>query len=373
MASKFLTLTIALSFVLLMITNISAQDNKRYPNHEDIISPAEFDPVDKLIISWPKLTEKITYLKHYAEQIEYYIDLVENTESIINITINFNNKFQERFAKTLLLKNNIPLTNLTFSQTKTNTIWVRDYGPFFIYEEEELKIVDLHFKGYTLKLDLKDEFYPTIYGLKNNIEPYIFTNFLVGIQGGNYMSDGNKTGFVADRVFRHDNPRLSEQEVIERMKELLGLNDLIVLKSQVIRIKKGGDGNGHLDMFAKIINENTILVGQYNDTDDANYQILEDNANQLETLGYNVVRIPMLRNPDNNRIWTYTNSLIINNKHKKAVIIPSYNYSTDQEAISIYQQLMPDYQIKTVYSRDIINLNGAIHCTTLTVPIQNLN
>ncbi len=368
MKNKILAIALAASFILLTSIDISAQKNRIYPNQEDIISPAEYDPADTLLLSWPKPTEDIS---HKFKLIEYYIDLIENSENIVNITINFNNIIQKMIVKTILLKNNVALQNITFSITQTNTIWIRDYGPFFIFDNSELKLVDFHFMGYTLKLDLKDEFYPTIYGLKNRIKPYVFTNFLIGIQGGNYMSDGNKTGFVADRIFKEDNPKLSEEQLIERMKKFLGLNKLIVLKSQVINVSKGGDGNGHLDMFAKIINEDTILVGQYNNTNDTNYQILEDNADYLESLGYNVVRIPMLRSPQENRIWTYTNSLIINNKQKKAVLVPTYNVSTDQEAISIYEQLMPDYQIKSVYSKDIINLCGAVHCTTMTVPRQH--
>jgi agmatine/peptidylarginine deiminase len=78
----------------------------------------------------------------------------------------------------------------------------------------------------------------------------------------------------------------------------------------------------------------------------------------------------MLRGPNNKDItWTYINSLIINNGYKKAVLVPQYNIPEDAEAISIYAQAMPDYNIVGIDSSTIIKSFGAIHCTSLTVPI----
>jgi len=123
-------------------------------------------------------------------------------------------------------------------------------------------------------------------------------------------------------------------------------------------------------MFAKLLDENMILVGSYKEKTDVNYEILEDNALLLESKGYNVIRIPMLRDSNNNyNTWTYVNSLIINNGYKKAVLVPQYNIPEDTEAISIYAQAMPDYDIVGIDSSTIIKSVGAIYCTSLTVPI----
>jgi len=332
----------------------------------NVISPAEFDLVDELLISWPSFIVDLVY---YTDINPYYVDLISSTEDVLNVTINVNNIIHKLYVKTILLKNNVSLENVTFSDIPTNSNWIRDYGPFFVYKDSELNIVDFRFTGYTFMPDFMDDLYPFFFGIKNRIRPYIFTNFLMKIQGGNYMSDGNKTGFVADKIFKIDNPGLTEEQIIERLKCFLGLDKLIVLKSQIIDLSAGGDGNGHLDMFAKILSEDTILVGQYVDTNDTNYQILEYNADYLDSLGYNVVRIPMLRNPENNRIWTYTNSLIINTIDKKVVLVPTYSTSTDQQALEIYEQLMPDFEIRSVNSRIIIDWCGAIHCSTMTVPV----
>ena len=81
----------------------------------------------------------------------------------------------------------------------------------------------------------------------------------------------------------------------------------------------------------------------------------------------------MLRdpNPENNTIWTYTNSVIINGTHKKVVLVPQYNVPEDSIAISIYQQEMQDYEIRGIDCRIIIPCQVAIHCSTFTRPLLN--
>jgi len=81
---------------------------------------------------------------------------------------------------------------------------------------------------------------------------------------------------------------------------------------------------------------------------------------------YRVVRIPMP--PDeygqNPNQWsdylTYTNSLILNN----LVLVPIYGLAQDSEALSIYQEAMPGYNIVGINMRNVIPASGAIHCIT---------
>lgn len=341
-------------------------NTKLFQNDNDIIrSPAEFEPVSKLIIIWPKWWSTSDGFR----QINYYLDLINESEDITQIDLYVNNNIIKQRVKNLLNQNNIPLKNITITNQYTRTIWVRDYGPFFIEKNNELSIVDFYFFGYTYTLDLMDNFFPLIYSIKYKITYNSLPTMFIGLQGGNYMSDGNGTGFIGDRVFYEDNPRISKDTIIMNIKKCLGLKDLIILKSQNVSIKDGGDGTGHIDMFSKIINKTIILVGKYNDTTDPNYQTLEENANLLTDWGYNVIRIPMLRNPQNNKvIWTYTNSLIVNNGEKKIVLVPQYNTPEDQTAISIYKENMPEYEIRGINCTTIIKSSGAIHCTTMTVP-----
>ena len=52
------------------------------------------------------------------------------------------------------------------------------------------------------------------------------------------------------------------------------------------------------------------------------------------------------------------------------VIIPVYDRGTDEEALKIYQQLMPRHTLVGVDSNNMIIWGGSIHCTTMQLPVK---
>jgi len=376
--SKYRT-GITIILVLLQVSAIiSAKPNfniNKINNLEDfnknieIRSPAEFETIKELIITWPKKNPKLD--GGYIQE-SYYIDIINATEDATKINIVVNNNFIKNRVTSKLKENNISLTNITFTVIYTNSIWVRDYGPFFIEKNNKLSIVDFHYYRKIILSRPFDDLFPTIFGIKYGIDFNFLPNFLTTLQGGNFMSDGSGTGLVADRIFNNDNPKLNQELTKNLIKHFLGLDKLIVLKSQIIKVSMGGDETGHIDMYAKLIDKDKIIVAKWFDSKDINCQILEENVETLKNLGYNITRIPILRNPNNEKIiWTYTNSLIINGTSKNIVLVPIYNTSEDQIALSIYEKAMPNYEIRAINCETIIDYYGAIHCTTLTVPLIN--
>ena len=320
----------------------------------DIIrSPSEFEQATELIVSWPTL---------YREE-PFFINIIRASEKAVSVRINVNNPLYKNRIIALLEKESIPLDNITISPIPTNSYWIRDYGPFFIEKNGVLSIVDFNYLGHRSRLI--DDIYPTIYGIQNKIEYDFKANFALCIQGGNYISDGKGLAMVADNPLEYGNPGKTLEEMSGILKQYLGLNEVLILESQV------DDGTGHIDMFSKLINEDSLIVGQWNDINDVNYQILENNTQLLIDNGYNIIRIPMLRDPDEekNAIWTYTNSLIINGTNKKIVLVPQYNTTDDSVAISIYKNAMPEYEIIGINCNIVIDYWGAIHCTTMTRPL----
>jgi len=81
-----------------------------------------------------------------------------------------------------------------------------------------------------------------------------------------------------------------------------------------------------------------------------------------------VVRIPQPVVYFEDFIWpvvrTYTNSLIVND----VVVLPVYNLPGDDEAIAIYESVLPEKTIYALDARDIIASGGAWHCVTMEFP-----
>jgi agmatine deiminase len=338
------------------VNNIYVNDGVANYN---IRSPSEFEQATELILSWPR-----TYYFGVEDE-PYFIDIIRASEKAVSVRINVNNFPYKNRIISLLKEEDIPSDNITISTTPTNSYWIRDYGPFFIEKNGELSIVDFNYVGHRNRL--LDDIYPTLYGIENNIEFDFKANFALCIQGGNYMSDGQGLAMVANYSLEIGNPKNSLDEMSDILKQYLGLNEVLILTSQA------DDGTGHIDMFSKLISKDTLLVGQWENTNDINYQILENNTQLLIDKGYNIIRIPMLRDPDEekNTIWTYTNSLIINGTNKKIVLVPQYGTVEDSTAISIYEQAMPEYEIIGINCNLIIDYWGAIHCTTMTKPLIN--
>lgn len=362
---KVMIVCIALFLISINCLNVISTDIEcnlsKISCYNEIISHAEYEQVDELMITWPTLY----YLS--IEEEPFFIDMVKAAEEAVSVRINVNNFLYKNRIISLLNEENIPLDNITISTTPTNSYWIRDYGPFFIEKNGELSIVDFNYLGHRYRNRLIDDIYPTLYGIENNIGFDFKANFALCIQGGNYMSDGQGLAMVANYSLEIDNRDKTLDEMSEILKKYLGLDELLILTSQV------DDMTGHIDMFSKLIDEDTLLVGQWIDKNDINYQILENNTQLLIDNGYNVIRLPMLRDPDEdkNTIWTYTNSLIINGTSKKIVLVPQYDTAEDSIAIEIYENAMPDYEIVGINCNLVIDYWGAIHCTTLTRPLVN--
>ena len=134
----------------------------------------------------------------------------------------------------------------------------------------------------------------------------------------------------------------------------------------------------HIDMHMKLLDEETIMVGQYpagvadGPQIELNLQYILNNFLTCFGKPYKVVRIPMPPDangqyPPSGSYYTYTNSTFVN----KTVIVPIYGVSQDTTALRIYKDNLPGYDIKSINCTSIIGALGAIHCITKEVGVDN--
>ena len=137
------------------------------------------------------------------------------------------------------------------------------------------------------------------------------------------------------------------------------------------------DGIHHIDMHMKLLDEETLLVGQYptgvadGPFIEANLQYVLENFKTCFGKTFKVVRIPMPPDqngqyPPSGQYRTYTNSFILN----KTVIVPTYEYQYDTTALRIYREAMPGYNIVGINCNSIIGSLGAIHCIMKEVGVS---
>jgi hypothetical protein len=137
----------------------------------------------------------------------------------------------------------------------------------------------------------------------------------------------------------------------------------------------------HIDMHMKLLDEETLLIGEYPEgTSDgpqieANIQYVLSNFNTKFGTPFKVVRIPQPSAtngnfPPNAYYRTFTNLTFVNN----TILLPTYREEYDTIAIRILEEQLPGYTIAPIdidnSGQSLISNGGGIHCITHTVGVN---
>ncbi len=266
---------------------------------------------------------------------------------------------QQASATSTLTSNGADMSEVEFITYTSNTVWIRDYGPRYIWDDNTRAIVD---HVYNRPRPLDDAF-PQFLG---NLwyEPVYDIPLVHG--GGNFMLTATGDAFMSSLILE-ENPGLTEQQIKDYYLEYQNLN-LTIYPGFPSNI----DSTAHIDMWMMVLSDTDILISQFwqmPETYPAR-QITDDATTDLIARGYIVWRVPALNSGPggyNGVHYTYTNSVIFNDR----VFVPYYGGThapRDAEALAVYQAAMPDHTIIPVYCGTIIPSAGAIHCVVMHVP-----
>ncbi len=312
-------------------------------------TPAEFEEAGGLIVSWQAYsTELREIVRHAKLRVPVYI--ISNNPSSVQSFLN---------------QGGVSMDNVTIVQLNSNSVWVRDYGPQSIYLNgtDELAFVDWVYNrprpdDNMIPVNMSNYLDIPVFQMTNNPSRLIAT-------GGNFMTDGHGAAFSSKLILR-ENLNLTETQIDNIMYSFKGIDRYIKMN------ELPNDVISHLDMHMKLLDEETLLVGEFpqgvSDGPDIEYNLnyLVTNHPTCYDREYQVVRIPMVPSPSGNyppnaHYRTFTNSIIIND----LVLVPNYyNSALNLQALQIYQQAMPGYEILGVDMDNVISASGAIHCIT---------
>jgi len=332
------------------------------PPFTKLRNAAEWEEIQTLTITWTSYTP-----------IHRQIILAAQNDTKITIVCSDSNA-----VKTNLNSNSVPLTNLRFVIAPFNSVWIRDYFGNSVYGKhvDSLILVDWIYN----RPRPLDDVVPTAIANNLNIPIYETTsspNWNLIHTGGNYMSDGLGTAF-SSTLTDSENPTKTAAMIDTIMKKFMGINRYIRMPTLPY------DGIHHIDMHMKLIDEETLLVGQYppgiadGPQIEANLAWILANYNSVFGTPYKVVRIPMPK--DRNNLWpnqnggwycTFTNGVFVN----RSYIFPRYYQQYDTTAFRILKQNLPGYKITGIDcdepSSPIISASGAIHCITHAVHVKD--
>jgi agmatine deiminase len=338
-------------------------------NYKGILTPppfstlrtmAEWEEIETLFITWTSYTAILREIVKYAQ-----------TETMVTISCS-----DSLTVKNYLTSGGVPLTNLRFIIAPYNSIWCRDYGGNTVYgnEVDSLLMVDWIYN----RPRPKDDTIPYSQAKLWNVPMYETAQSPYDLvhTGGNFMADGFGTAF-SSQLTDQENTNHSAAQIDTIMKKFMGISRYI--RFPVLPY----DGIHHIDMHMKLLDEETLLVGQYpqgvsdGPQIEANLAYILANFNSVYGTPYKVVRIP--QPPDKFGAYpnaggyycTYANATFVN----KTVILPTYYTQYDTTALRIWKEALPGYKIIGIdcdnSGSNIISQSGAIHCITHSLGVKD--
>jgi len=315
-----------------MLDRIGEAHRTTRPATGPIRNPGEFEPMTGVIVRYP-FGNPTNLLAEYSQDTILWV-IVEDSGD-------------QASASSTLSSGGANMSNVDWIFAPTNSIWTRDYGPWFIIDGNgDQGIVD-HVYNRPRPLD---DVIPAIIGGDWGIPVY---GMDLETTGGNYMSDGRGTG-MSTRLVIDENTNLLESEIDEIMYDYLGIDRY----EKLPYVQTGGIH--HIDCWAKLLSPDKILVKEVA-PGHSDYARIEANVAYLSSLSsayghpYEIVRVYTPANEP------YTNSLILNDK----VFVPMYGTSWDDDALQTYRDAMPGYEVLG-YTGSWLT-DDAIHCRAMGV------
>jgi len=403
------------------------------PVEEIIVArqPAEYDEQEAVWLMW----SPVDHLADYSNEqvtLEIIDALIPHTPVVVTAAND------ELFAKA---KNSLPATALESGQIEllkipSEELWTRDMGPNFVQLTDGRKaIVDFNFDAwgytpqedmddYTIRMEKYDEAVAKLRGL-----PVVSTEMYS--EGGNREVNGEGVLMVVETVEKGRNPKTSKAEMEAEFLRVLGVQKVIWLKEGLyeddhtfrgtIELENGDQAytavttNGHIDEFARFVNDSTILLAEVPEEDledpvaqenqrrmKENFEILKKATDQNGE-AFNIVRMPLPKliieeMKPSDSVYDFISTLDYEDgshfpKGEKVKVIAAASYlnflisdkvvlgqkywregwdesikERDEQAKKILQEVFPNREIIMLDALAINYGGGGIHCITMQEP-----
>ena len=234
--------------------------------------------------------------------------------------------------------------------------WARDNGPMLIRNRDgQLASAGFRFNGWGEKYRGWENDVDTRDSISREMGWPIFHSDLV-LEGGS-IEIGGGIGIVTESsVLNPNRTDWSKNRVESELKEMLGLDKIVWLKSGLV---PDPITDGHVDGLVKFVAENTVLLHTTDDKSDPNYPITKEAKTVLQTHGLKIIELPLA--DDIVHINFYIGS------GGKVAYVPICGDPTqDDPALEIigrfYEKVVP------ILANKISEEGGGIHCITMQIP-----
>ena len=261
-------------------------------------------------------------------------------------------------AKSQFVANGVDTTQVQWLVEPNNSIWTRDYGPWFVFDGDGHQAIVDHVYNRPTRPD--DDLIPVYFAGQQGIPCHRHDMWHTG---GNYMTDGADWSMSTDLVYDEALAAngMTPAQVDQLMSNYYGIT------TYNVEDDISPTGIHHIDTWGKFLDEETILIKQVWPAQ-ATYTALEQRATLIASLpastgrNYRVFRV-YCHDIGSSQPASYTNSLFLNHR----VCVPMFfSPVNDSAALNVYRTALPGYDVRG-YAFNGWLTDDALHCRVMGV------
>ena len=372
---------------------------KKNSRESGFLMPGEFEPHEGCIMIWPERPG--SWRNGAREARRAFRDVIAAIAESEHVYVAVS-ETSRASAKELLCGEQQWQKNVTLFAVETDDAWARDVAPTFVRKEDgknppQICAVNWEFNAWGGTVDglyaswEKDNAFAGCFADRFGYELIDAAPFV--LEGGSVHSDGEGTVLVTEACLLSAgrNPKLSREEIEERLRRYLGAEKVLWLPRGIYM----DETNEHVDNVCAFLKPGEVVLAWTDDTSDPQYELSKQCLDYLEGVRDakgRKITVHKLRIPDHPVCLTetevegyafeegedtretgerlaasYVNFYFSNG----AVVMPVFggeNEESDMRAVALMQQWNPGRKVIPVYARDILTGGGNIHCITQQIP-----
>ena len=311
----------------------------------DVRAVAEYEPMEGILVAYEGPTAWRAVLRAMGRHI--------TTTGNANLYVMCDTSSEATSARSEFIASGADASRVFTKVRTTDTIWMRDYGPRYIYENGIRAIVDHTYN----RPRPNDNTLPSFWGADRG--EAVYTIPLVH-GGGNYHLDA-LGGAAATRLIVNENPGLTGTQIIDLWRDFQSVETTLFdpLPAFV-------DSTQHIDMWMQIVADDVIVISDWPLEPGSSWDATCDAAAaDFAAAGWTVTRTPAVRQGGTH--YTFTNVVMCND----LVLIPEYDNipaTYSQQALAAWQTTVPDKAVVQVDCDGIVTAAGVMHCIVMHIP-----
>ena len=351
---------------------MSDSTNANELNHKTKRVPAEFEPQEAIWMQWPGYWEK-----DYEIAFAKIADIISRYEKL-HILYNSDQIYADAQKAINDRKVDPQNKNIHWHLVPYDNAWMRDNGPVYVIDEDELRIQNWNFNawGGAFGSDIP-------FDLDNSVPVKISTMLDLPVdqidivhERGNLEFNGADTVLLNWSTIGDPNRNLnySKKQAERDLKDHFGVTKVIFIEG----IPDGDLTRGHIDGIARFIGLRSVVVVQCTSKslcrpDSKDAEIYNQAAKIIEAAGFNVIREPIegfVKHNGQLFDTNYMNWLVGNG----FVIVPGFrNLETDTKAKSRIESYFPNRDVYLIEMLSSWGAGGGVHCHTSDQPAFSIS